>query len=256
MPLDDLPLDLTRPPAPEPPFEVMTRVVRLPTSSLRQARTIIRLQLDRLSPLPPDAVLFDLVPLRQDGSDTLFALGLLRRTALSLPGLSQQSTITAARTLDGAEVVFRFRNPGVTAQWETRWLAHAPRACLVALGVATMMLAGQIRADAWRERRLPDIAAEQRASTRGARDARDERQAHADWAALDRSDAATRLLCVASRVRAAAPDGLAVAGIAAKADQTVITLQGDLSAAMMNTLGRAPDPASPRTLVFPAEVCG
>ena len=73
---------------PPPPLDVMIRVLRLPTRSRRQARNIARLQLDRLSPLPPGEIVYDLVPLRQDGAETVFAMGILRR----LPRIKEMQT--------------------------------------------------------------------------------------------------------------------------------------------------------------------
>lgn len=257
MPLDDL--SLTVPPSGphEPPLEVMTRVLRLPTRSVRQARSIVRLQLDRLSPLPPEAVVFDLVPLRTDGAETVFALGLVRRTVLSTPGLATKSVISAVRTLDGTEVTFRFRNPEIAAEWETRWLTHAPKALLLALGVCAVLLAGQIRAEAWRQARLPEIAAERRAAARAALDARDIGEAREAWSALNRSDAATRFLCVTARARSAFPDGIATGAITATADRVAITLTKPLAPARAVTLGGVVDSAPPsgNTLIFPAETC-
>lgn len=259
MPLDDLSLDLTGA-APPPALQVMTRVLRLPTRSPRQARSIVRLQLDRLSPLPAADTVFDLVPLRVDAGETLYALGILRRSALADPAFGAQRTVVAVASVDGQEVRFRFRNSGAVDDRETRWLQHAPRAALVCLGLAAVALAGNIRAEQWREQRLPEIAAEQRLAAQQARLAEQRASARGEWLALERADASTRFLCVAARVAAARPGGLAVASVSADPQRVALTLApGAEVAALAEALDlHAADAGSAdaQTLVFPSEVCG
>ena len=261
MPLDDLTLELT--PAPTPPpapaLEVMTRVLRLPTRAPRQARAIVRMQLDRLSPLPAPDTLFDLVALRQDGAETVYALGIIRRATLADPGFPTQRTVTVTRPVEGEEVVFRFRNAGAVDDREARWLKHAPRAALVCLGLAAVALSGQLRADQWRERRLPEIAAEKRLVAQQARLAEQQASARADWSSLERADAATRYLCVAGRIGAAVPGGLAVANAAADPHTVTLTVRPGSNVAALVAAGATPriggDPSAAGSVVFPREVC-
>lgn len=258
MPLDDLSLDLTPAASPERDLEVMTRVVRLPTSSSRQARRIVGLQLDRLSPLPAAEVLYDLAPLRRDGAETVYALSLLRRSALSDPAFAARRTIQVSRSVDGVEATFRFRNAGAVTDRESRWLAHAPRIALACLGLAAVALAGHIRAEQWRERRLPEIAAEQRQATREARQAEQQRDAWAEWNALERTDAATRLLCVASRLSSAP---LPVAAVSADAKKVTLSpataaAQGRLQSAGGSSIAAStPAAGQPGPVEFAGEVC-
>lgn len=260
MPLDDLSLDLKPPPAPRPGLEVMTRVLRLPTPSVRQARSIVRLQLDRLSPLPAAETLFDLVPLNKDAGETVYALGVLRRSALADPAFGAQRVVAVTRTVGGREVVFRFRNAGAVDDREARWLRHAPTAAMVCMGLAAVALAGQLRAEEWRERRLPEIAAEQRLAAREARLVAERTAARAEWMSLERTDAATRYLCTVTRVAGARPEGVAVTGAVADAQRVTLTLTpGADAGALIAALGL---PATPQTpdqalaVTFPSEVCG
>ncbi len=261
MPLDDLTLDLTpaHPQPTAPALEVMTRVLRLPTRSPRQARAIVRLQLDRLSPLPAADTLFDLVALRQDASETFYALGILRRAALSDPAFSSQRTVTLARSVEGEQVVFRFRNAGAVDDREARWLKQAPRAALICLGIAAVALAGQLRAEQWRERRLPEIAAEKRLAAQQTRLDVQQAEARAEWTALERTDAATRYLCVAGRVGAVLPGGLPVASAAADALSVTLNLVPGAPLPALIAAGAAPPVGGSRTqtgsVVFPREVC-
>lgn len=259
MPLDDLALDLTPAPTPVPALEVMTRVLRLPTCAPRQARAIVRLQLDRLSPLPAADTLFDLVPLRQDGAETVYALGILRRAALADPAFASQRTVTAARSVEGQDVVFRFRNAGAVDDREARWLKHAPRVALVCLGLAAVALAGQLRADQWRERRLPEIAAEKRLAAQQARLAEQQASARADWVSLERADAATRYLCVAGLVGTALPGGLAITSGAADPHTVTLTVGPGAQVSALVAAGAAPpaggDSSGGGSVVFPREVC-
>ncbi len=258
MPLDDLSLDLKPPPAPE--LEVMTRVLRLPTPSVRQARSIVRLQLDRLSPLPAAETLFDLAPLGQEAGETLYALGILRRSALADPAFGAQRLIAVSKTVGGRDVMFRFRNAGAVDDRETRWLQHAPKAAMVCLGLAAVALAGQLRAAEWRERRLPEIAAEQRLAARETRLAAEQAAARAEWMSLERADAATRYLCAATRIAAARPGGVAVTGAAADPQRVTVTLAPGSDAGALGTaldLPGAPAPTDQTpALTFPSEVCG
>jgi len=261
MPLDSVPeltLDLS---SPAREVEVMTRVLRLPTDSVRQARKIVRMQLDRLSPLPVTSVVFDLVRLERAGGETTFALGILRRSALLDPAFANRRMVALARSADGTEVVFRFRNASAVDDRETRLLAHAPKTAAVALGLAAVLLAGQIRADHWREARLPAIAAEQRIAARAARDARDQTAALAEWRSLDRSDAATRLLCIASKITAADRSPLALAGAASDATQVRLAPLDTGDAARLAAAGGEAAPAggaagAPTPVTFGPEVCG
>ncbi|HYC74687.1 hypothetical protein [Brevundimonas sp.] len=258
MPLDDLSLDLKPASAPRPELEVMTRVLRLPTRSLRQARAITRLQLDRLSPLPVADTVFELAPLGHEAGETVYALGVLRRSALADPAFGAQRIVAVAKTVGGQDVVFRFRNAGAVDDREARWLRHAPRAAMVCLGLAAVALAGQLRAEQWRERRLPEIAAEQRLAARAARLVAQQAAARADWAALGRTDAATRYLCAATRIAAVRPDGVAVTGAAADGQRVSLTLAPGTDAASLVAALELPPAAGAQTLAvtFPSEVCG
>jgi len=261
MPLDDLALDLTpaHAPPPAPALDVMTRVLRLPTRAPRQARAIVRLQLDRLSPLPAADTLFDLVALRQDGGETVYALGILRRAALHDPAFSSQRTVTLARSVEGEDVVFRFRNAGAVDDREARWLKQAPRTALICLGIAAVALAGQLRAEQWRERRLPEIATEKRLIAQQARLDEQQSSARTEWMALERTDAATRYLCVAGRIGAALPGGVAVTSAAAHSQTVTLNYGPGSNVPALVTAGATPptgnDPAQAGSVVFPREVC-
>lgn len=237
MPLHDLSLDLTSPgravagapaSAAPPLLEVMTRALRLPTLSKRQARSIVRMQLDRLSPLPVPEIVFDIVLVRPEGAEGLWALGLARKAALRDPALAATAVVSVAKSVEGAEVLFRFRNRSAVSDQETRWLKHAPTAALIAAGLAAAALAGNIRSDLWRERRLPEIAEAARVQARLARDARQERDARTEWTGLQRADASTRLICILSRLEAKAPGGMPITRLSATPQ--AVTLQTPLDA--------------------------
>lgn len=251
MPLDDLSLDLT----PARDLEVMTRVLRLPTGSSRQARRIVGLQLDRLSPLPSADVVYDLVPLRRDGAETVYALGLLRRSALSDPAFAARRTVQVSRAVEGAEATFRFRNAGAVTDQETRWLSHAPRIALACLALSAVALASNLRAEQWRERRLPEIANAQRQAAREARQAQQQQDAWTEWNALERTDAATRLLCVASRLSS---DPLSVAAVSADADKVTMTPITTAARARLQSSGgtsTASVAGQPAPVTFPGRIC-
>jgi hypothetical protein len=271
MPLDDLSLDLTPPAPAEPgpaepglprptPLEVMTRALRLPTLSKRQARSIVRIQLDRLSPLPVAETVFDVVLIHPEGTEGLWALGIARKVALLDPALTTTAVIPVAKSVEGTEVVFRFRNPGAVSAFEARWLANAPAAAIIAVGLAAVALAANVRADQWCERRLPEVAEAARSQAQLAHDAQQQRDARAEWTALHRADASTRLLCVLSRLGAKAPGGVAIAGLSAT--QRAVTIQipagGDVAALTSAgaTAPANPDAAGGTPATFEGGNCG
>jgi len=237
----------------------MTRVVRLPTRTPRQARAIVRMQLDRLSPLPAADVVFDLVALRQHGEETVYALGILKRATLADPAFASQKVVTATRIVEGEKVVFKFRNAGAVDSREVRWLEHAPRIALISLGVAAVALAGQLRADQWRERRLPEIAAGKRLATEQARLVEQQESARAEWLSLGRADAATRYLCVSSRIGSALPRGIAITRAMADPQSVTLTVEPGSSVAALVAAGAetptGSDPSPGSSVVFPDETC-
>lgn len=250
MPFDqDLTADLTV----TPTLEVMTRILTLPTRSLRQARAITRLQLDRLSPLPPNEVVFDLAVLKAGSAEVTYALGLLRRSALQNPDFASRRSVTVIRRIEDTEVTFRFRNVFAVDDREVRWLARAPQAALIALGLGALALAGQIRAEQWRAVRLPEIAAAQRDAVRQTREARDMATAWRDWNALERTDAASRLLCVAARTGSGS---VPILSLSSDATQVALTTSEAAGVDRLQAAGGKAGAAggTPRT-VFEAEVC-
>lgn len=258
MPLDDLSLSLT-PARDEPPtVDLMVRVVRLPTASRRQALSIVKMQLDRLSPLPVADSVFDLAAVRQDGAETVYALGVIRRLALRDPVLSGQRTLTITRAVEGVDVRFRFRNPDAVDDREARLLRHAPVAAAIALGLAAIALAGNIRADKWRDTRLPEIAAARRAVAQQARLDREKTDARTLWVGLERTDAASRLLCVFSKISSATPGGISVVNVSADDKQVVFRLNASV-AAPLSAAGATVDARAganePASATFGPDVC-
>tara|TARA_R110002051_G_scaffold41530_7_gene86135 strand:- start:20226 stop:20936 length:711 start_codon:yes stop_codon:yes gene_type:complete len=231
----------------------MARLLRLPTTSPRQARAIVRLQLDRLSPLPAADTVFDLSFVRKDGSEGVFALGVIRRQTLNDPVFRHQRIVKVPKKIDDTEVVFRFRNPSGVDDRETRLLKHAPLAAAMALGFAAVTLAGNLRAESWRTQRLPEIAEAQRQATRKALHAEQQTQARAEWTALDRSDASTLLLCVLARLDQQTTTAIAVRALALDPEQITVQLPtgGDRHAleAAGAEVGQADDESATATFV-------
>lgn len=258
MPLDDLSLDLTpRAAEPAPAVEVMTRVLRLPTGSPRQARAMVRLQLDRLSPVPSSSVAYDLAMLRREGSETVYALGIVRRSAIENGAPTTRGILQVSQEIEGVDVVFRFRDPDAAGDLETRWLKHAPKAAVLALGVAAIMLAGNLRTEQWRERRLPEIATAQRLAAREAIAQRETAEALKAWTDLTRADAATRFLCVGDVIGSVRPGGIRATNLSADSRHVMLTVNTGDATALRNQ-GGDPVPSNGVTtqVVFPETVCG
>lgn len=262
MPHDDLSLSLRPPPPPagpplaaQPELQVMTRLVRLPTRSPRQARRIVGLQLDRLSPLPATDTAYDLVMIRQDGAETLYALGIVRKAHLSDTAYANSRHIALTRTVETTEVAFRFRNPHAIDDREVRWLKHASKTAIIALGLALVTIAASQRADAWREQRMVEIAASQREAARAALDAELLASARVDWTGLERTDAATRLLCVSQKVSAPGGAPVPLLGYAGEANELVLRLPEGANPAPLLTAGGV-EQSGPSVIAFGQEVCG
>lgn len=235
----------------------MTRVLRLPTRSRRQARAIVRIQLDRLSPLPASETLFDLVPLRPDGTETVFALGIVRRHALSDSAFQNQRAVTVRRDVDDADVVFRFRNANAVNDWETRYLKDAPGIAIIVVAVTALALAANLRADRWREQRLPEIATAHELADQRAVAFTEQAAAQLEWSGLERTDAATRFLCVLDRISRSVPGGLAIMMATADADQVTLTLPQGGATGPLQSAGAVASEADPDSgkVIFPTEVC-
>ena len=227
-------------PAPEARLEVMTRTVRLPTASRAQARDIIRLQLDRLSPLPRADILFDVVPLDRQGGETRYALGVVRKAALDDPAFTRRRLVEVRRLVDGAEAVFRFRNPFMRSDWEPRLLRHAPAALVVCAGLAALMLAAADRSERRKERRLPEIAREAVVARRAAEAETTRISSLTAWAGLEHGDAATRALCVLTRLEQTGAVWT-VQGLRAGAEGVSITFAPPLDAVRLAAIGASVD---------------
>lgn len=264
MPHDDTPLRLRPhlpdepPPTPEAPaLEVMTRVLRLPTQSPRQARAIVRMQLDRLSPVPVAETVFDLVRTRAEGAEGVFALGIIRRSALAAPAFADKRTVLATRGVEGADVTFRFRNPDGVDDRERRLLQHAPKAAMIAASVTAVLLAGAFRAEQWREQKLPELAAQQREAAQAQRAADEQAAARLQWTALERTDAATRLLCSMDRIRRAG-QGQIVPVLSLNAEAEKVGLRvGSAAADVLARAGATVDQGegAETAVTFGREVC-
>lgn len=202
---------------------VMARMVRLPTQSIRQARSIVKLQLDRLSPVAAADAVFDLVLLRTEGAEGVYALGVVRKGALEgLP--NEASALQIARMVEGAEVTFRFRRPGAALDFETRWLARAPQVAAIAVGVAVLAVSISFKVSEWRDRALPELAAAERAGTLATRAAGQRLEARDAWLDHERTDGATSILCLNARLTGREPDGgYAIDRISAAAQNTRIS---------------------------------
>lgn len=261
MPHDDLSLSLRPPPPPAPPLaeqpelQVMTRLVRLPTRSPRQARRIISLQLDRLSPLPAGEIAHDLVMVRQDGAETLYALGIVRKVHLRDAAYASRRHISLTQRVEATEVAFRFRNPHAIDDRELRWLSRAPMFAIIALGLAMVTGAAAFKAQTWREQRMLEIAAAQRESVREALEAERQASARTDWTSLERTDAATRLLCVSQKIGGGSNAPTPLLGYAGDANELVLRLPEGANVSSLLAAGGV-EQGGPAMIGFGPETCG
>lgn len=225
---------------------VMTRLMRLPTSSIREARSIVRLQLDRLSPLPSAETVFDVVSVRAEEGQGVYAIGILRRAILSTPPYDARPVLSLTRDVDGRRVTFRFRNAGATSEMEARYLRHAPHALMMALGVAALALSVHTKVQDWHDARLPEIAAETRARNLAVREGGYQVEARSDWMALERRDAATQILCLGSRL-GEVDRPIAINHLRADADRVTLGARQDADQTRMRAAGAQPVSAADPT---------
>lgn len=262
---DDRPLTLGAVPAPPeltpsaPPPQVMARLLRLPTTSRIKARAIVRLQLDRLSPLPPAETVFDLVMVRRAGTEGVFALGVVRKADLARPEFDGQRTILLNQEVEGVAAVFRFANPAGAGLKVPDWLRHAPSAAVLAGAFALVAMAAAHRSAAWTEQELPRIAAEGEARAAAALLATEQQAARADWGRLERGDAATRLQCVLDRLGESEGE-VALMGLTAEAGRVVLTLQAPVDEAALDATGAElqseGETDGPTTAIYEGGACG
>lgn len=247
MPHDRLKLD------PTPDLAVMTRVLRLPTGSTRQARKIVKLQLDRLSPIPAGEALWDLILLRLDGAEGVFALGLIRKSELN-PDEPQRS---ARRPVDDQEVVFQFRNGQAASFQEAKLISRAPGWVLTALCAAALSLSIAAKADEWRDLRLSEIARDMRDQRKFVRDHEAEEQARKAWTAVSETDAALQWLCLATRLRQDQAAPTAVASLETTPNGTVLITRDATALPRLQALGAEFAPSSDGTtrVTISPEVC-
>ena len=116
------------------------------------------------------------------------------------------------------------------------------------------MVTASQRADAWREQRMDEIAAGQREAARAVLDAELLASARADWTGLERTDAATRLLCVSSKVEAAGGAPTPLLGYAGEAGALVLRLPEGANAAPLLAAGGV-EQGGPAVIAFGPEVC-
>lgn len=215
---------------------VMTRLMRLPTNSIREARSIVRLQLDRLSPLPSAETVFDVVSVRTEEGQGVYAVGILRRAILSTPPYDARPVLSLTRDVDGRRVTFRFKNAGATSEFEARYLRHAPHALMMALGIAALALSVHVKVQDWHDARLPEIAAETRARNLAVREGGYQIEARSAWMALERRDAATQILCLGSRL-GEVDRPIAISHFRADADRVTLGARQEADQARMRAAG-------------------
>lgn len=235
---------------------LMTRMMRLPTSSIREARSIVRLQLDRLSPLPASETVFDVVPLQAEKAQGVYAVGILRRAILSSAPYDTRPVLTLTRDVEGRSVTFRFRNADATSEFEARYLKHAPHALMIALGIAAVSLSIQVKAGEWRDREMPEVASQARALNVAQRDNRNQTEARAEWLALERRDAATQVLCLGARLGEFNPPAV-VRQLRADADRLTVVSTSEADQSRLRSVGAQPFSAADPTagLKFEDRAC-
>lgn len=240
---DDRPLTLGAAPAPPeitpsaPPPQVMARLLRQPTTSRMKARAIVRLQLDRLSPLPPAETVFDLVLVERAGTEGVFALGVVRKADLARAEFHGQRVIALSQQVEGASAVFRFANPSWAGPKAPEWLRHAPSAAVLAGTLALVAAAGAHRSAAWTAQELPRIAAEGEARAAAAVLATEQQTARTDWSRLELGDTATRLQCVLDRLNQGDGGQVALLGLTADPGRVVLTIQAPVNEAALAETG-------------------
>lgn len=248
MPHDRLKLD------PTPDLAVMTRTLRLPTVSVRQARRIVRLQLDRLSPIPPAEALWDLVRLRIEGAEGVFALGLIRKVELK----ADEPKRISRRTVEDQAVVFQFRNGQAASLQEAKLLARAPGFVLTALCVAALSLSVAAKAGSWRDTRLPELAQEMRDQRKALLRQEEEGQARQTWTTLADTDAALQWLCVSTRLRQADARPASIASVEIGASGIGLITRDATAVARFQAVGGEASPTgdgATRVAIAP-ETCG
>ena len=192
--------------AASPKLRVFVRVVSLPTTKLARARAAVELQLDRLSPVPRDEVVFDVAPLGASvGAATRYAVGIVGRDDLTAAGalFPEQAFLRESATADGVAAQFRFRNPVFLDHQNGRLISLGVNAVVLISAVVVLLTAIDYRLG----REL--ARAQQRASTSEARlealhrRIADQNSVWADWRSATEHDLPGAASCAFEHLRRA-----------------------------------------------------
>jgi hypothetical protein len=263
MPLDDSPLTLV----PESPgaaadderssLQVLVSIIELPTQSVRDARRMVALQLDRLSPIPAKAAVFDVALLPQEGGRRRVALAIARAIDLDRPEFKTLRRIAVRRLVENQRVSFSFKNPYADPLGDVRLLHRAPQACLVLLPIALISLAGAYRIDQWATSTRAARADQEQAALQKAISLRQQSLARAAWRSLERTDGSTKILCVLTRIGNGAPSALPIVNLIAEPTRVVVATTAPEGTTRLRSAGATIEAQGDRlTGAFGQEVCG
>lgn len=179
------------------PAAVLVRTLTLPTATQRQAIAAARLRLDELSPAPASEVLVEVTPMGVGGGGAVrWAVGIVHRTQVvrACAELGRDSLVVT-KTIEGQEVVFRFRNPAARLQIPPNLATWAGPAAAGLGALALLLLSMNLRID--REMSALQIGdgGAQQIADRAWRLAADRDVAVRSWMNAERGSAARLTLC-------------------------------------------------------------
>jgi hypothetical protein len=214
------------------PAAVLVRTLVLPTTAPRQALAAARLRLDELSPAPASEVLVEVTPLGvAEAGSTRWAIGIVHRAQVvrACAELGRDS-LTVTKTVEGQEVVFRFRDPAARLQIPEQWSSWAGPAAAGLGALALLLLSMNLRVDREMDALQIGDGGAQQIADRAWRLAADRDVAVRSWMNAERGDAARLTLC-----------GLDLIARETTGRKTLMSLDGSPGAASFALAGGLPE---------------
>lgn len=206
---------------------LFVRTISLPTSSLRNARSAVELQFDRLSPLPRALATFDVVGLKGVGGANRYAVGIVAKARLA-DSSETGSAIQLKAEVEGQPVVFRFRNRKFVSVRAQKLTAASPSVFLVIGALSILAAAVDYRLVRELEIMERSVQSLERAAIETRRGRADQQSSWSDWTSVADDRLADNASCALRRL-AEAGEPISVKLLEAGSGATHVTFASPLS---------------------------
>lgn len=207
--------------------DVFVRILTVPSESPARIRAAIELQLDRLTPLPPETVAYAWAALADaDRKARRYAVAVARKELMHAVALACEPPLDAVvheRTVEGVALTFAFSTPFGTERRRRRWLARAPGMIASLVGAGVLLLALTYRLNGENRALVAELASLETAQTAARRAAAEQGVAAALWRSASEARLSASLRCALTGLATSAP-GVAIASLDARGGEVRVTL--------------------------------